>query len=138
MKFVATVLAVAQLGTVTVLASPAVAPAKQRMGARDLCANAANCEVVIDEAGIPYPSFKENMGPGTEWFNKTVAPRLNRRGPLEQHIARDIDTSGECKGEGTCTIAAMSDAREWYGTVDPVEMTKKSEVPTSHSILISC
>ncbi len=122
MKFIATLLTAAQLGTI--LAGPVVP--KRRLQARDYCAMAVNCEVWYDESGIPYTRFKPDMGPGSSWYNSTIVPNLGRRsGPMEGHVARQIDQSGECKGEGRCTVAAMSDVQEYIGVPHPADMAKE-------------
>lgn len=123
MKLLPTLLAAAQVGAV--LAVPS-AP-RRRLQARDYCEMADNCEVWHDESGIPYTRFKPNMGPGSAWYNNTVVPYVlaRRSGPMEGHVARQIDQSGECKGTGRCTVAAMSDAQEYIGVPHPADMARE-------------
>jgi len=120
MKLLQALVAAAQLGAV--LAAP-----RQRLQARDYCEMADNCEVWYDESGIPYTRFKPNMGPGSAWYNETIAPHVRARhsGPMEGHVARQINESGECKGTGRCTVAAMSQSQEYIGVPHPADMAKE-------------
>jgi len=98
----------------TASTKPTVVPNKQFR----LCEKAVNCEVVWDQkAGVHRTQFKLDMGPESEWFNRTITARGlddvdaatvndNQKPTIINIIGRDENGEHEieCK-EKICTVS---------------------------------